>query len=257
MSNNRAMDLLYDSEATLRLVDNELEALSHLDGPADPSAAAPQSDPVESPESATLAGLAGITELSELSSLVEDVTPTSALAMVPHILHKANSEIINVLGSLRQCRSAIEQATSDKLQITHEKIREVTNATESAATDILDGLDRAQLLLDELDAEADSSGDASEKAKDLRSRLRDEIFSMTGCLQFQDITTQQLTYASSVLIEMESRLGEIARLFDPRRYGAPELPPELPQVPEIFTPDAAYDRSESRQAMADEIFSKD
>ena len=111
MSNNRAMELLYDSEATLRLVDNELEALSHLDGPADPSAvqAAPQpgpdADPAQDPESATLAGLAGITELSELSSLVEDVTPTSALAMVPHILHRANTEIINVLGSLRQCRS--------------------------------------------------------------------------------------------------------------------------------------------------------
>jgi hypothetical protein len=256
MTTNRAMELLYDSEATLRLVDHELEALGQLDG-VNPAPEAPaEPDLGEGPESASLAGLARINELSELSSLVEDVTPTSALAMVPHILHKANTEIINVLGSLRQCRSAIEQATSDKLQITHEKIREVTNATETAATDILDGLDRAQVLLDDLDAEAESNGDGSEKAKDLRSRLRDEIFMMTGCLQFQDITTQQLTYAASMLVEMESRLAEIARLFDPRRYGAPELPPELPAVPEIFTPDAAYDKSDTRQAVADQIFHK-
>ena len=258
MTTNRAMELLYDSEATLRLVDHELEALGELAG-AD-AAAAPEAEreagPGSGPEDASLAGLAGITELTELHALVEDVTPTSALAMVPHILQRANTEIINVLGSLRQCRSAIEHATSDKLQITHEKIREVTNATETAATDILDGLDRAQLLLDEMDAEAETSGDGSGKSKELRGRLRDEIFSMTGCLQFQDITTQQLTYASSVLIEMESRLGEIARLFDPRRYGAPELPPELPVVPEIYSPDAAFDRSQSRQAVADEIFTK-
>ncbi len=253
MSSNRAMELLYDSEATLRLVDNELEALGELGTPAaDPAAP----DLGAGPEDASLAGLAGITELTELSSKVENVTPTSALAMVPEILQKANTEIVNVLGSLRQCRSAIEQATSDKLQITHEKIREVTNATETAATDILDGLDRAQGLIDELDAEADAEGDGSEKAKEIRGRLRDEIFMMTGCLQFQDITTQQLTYASSVLVEMESRLAEIARLFDPRRYGAPELPPETPAVPEVFSPDAAFDRSGSRQAMADEIFTK-
>ena len=254
MTTNRAMELLYDSEATLRLVDHELEALEQMDGVSTTPAAPAQSHLGEGPESASLAGLSRIGELSELSTLVEEVTPTSALAMVPHILHKANTEIINVLGSLRQCRSAIEQATSDKLQITHEKIREVTNATETAATDILDGLDRAQGLLDELDAEADTSGDGSDKAKDLRSRLRDEIFVMTGCLQFQDITTQQLTYAASMLIEMESRLGEIARLFDPRRYGAPELPPELPALPEIFTPDAAYDKSDARQTVADRIF---
>ncbi len=229
MTNNRAMELLYDSEASLRLVDHELEALREFtDGvqenivAAVPTAAEP--------------------------------TPTSALALVPAILQRANAEIVNVLQSLRQCRSALENATTDKLQITHEKIREVTNATETAATCILDGLDRAQMMIDELDAEADANGDASEAARDIRNRLRDEIFMMTGHLQFQDITTQQLTYAASVLVDMESRLSEIARLFDPRRYGAPELPPEPRPIPATFTPDATITNAEERQALADEVF---
>lgn len=227
MTNNRAMELLYDSEASLRLVDHELDALREFTDGVQENIAPPATG---------------------------EPTPTSALALVPGILQRANAEIVNVLQSLRQCRSALENATTDKLQITHEKIREVTCATETAATGILDGLDRAQVLIDELDAEAECSGDGSEKAKELRDRLRDEIFMMTGHLQFQDITTQQLTYAASVLVDMESRLSEIARLFDPRRYGAPELPAEPRPIPATFTPDATITNAEERQALADAVF---
>ena len=231
MPTNRAMELLYDSEATLRLVDHELEALRDFD--ASGADAASPSDP---------------------AGIMEDGTPTSALALVPQILERANAEIINVLGSLRQCRSAIEHATSDKLQITHEKIREVTSATEVAATDILDGLDRAQGLIDELDAEAEAHAVRTERERELRGRLRDEIFMITGCLQFQDITTQQLSHAASVLVDMEARLAEIAILFDPRRYGAPEIPYAPPAPPPIFAPDATLTNAEQRQAVADRIF---
>lgn len=232
MTTNRAMELLYDSEASLRLVDHELDALREFTDGVQVSVASPEP-----------AGAAP-----------GEPTPTSALALVPGILQRANAEIVNVLQSLRQCRSALENATADKLQITHEKIREVTCATETAATSILDGLDRAQVLIDELDTEADCSGDGSDKARDLRNRLRDEIFMMTGHLQFQDITTQQLTYAASVLVDMEGRLSEIARLFDPRRYGAPELPPDPRPVPQTFTPDASIVNAGERQALADQVF---
>lgn len=230
MTNNRTMELLYDSEASLRLVDQELEALREFTDGVHGSSMPPVVSSTES-------------------------TPTSALALVPGILHRANAEIVNVLQSLRQCRSALENATTDKLQITQEKIREVTDATETAATCILDGLDRAQMLIDELDTEADRRGYESDAARDIRNRLREEIFAMTGHLQFQDITTQQLTYAASVLVDMEGRLSEIARLFDPRRYGAPELPAEPRQMPVTFTADATIANAEERQALADQVFS--
>lgn len=237
MTTERAMELLYDSEASLRLVDNELDALREFTEGVSESIATPAAGNGTPEPECTLGS-----------------TPTSSLALVPGILQRANAEIVNVLQSLRQCRSALESATTDKLQITHEKIREVTSATETAATGILDGLDRAQTLIDELDAEAEQSGDGSEKARDLRNLLRDEIFMMTGHLQFQDITTQQLSYAASVLVDMEGRLSEIARLFDPRRYGAPELPADPRPVPTSFTPDATITNAEERQAVADAVF---
>ncbi|HEX6632310.1 MAG TPA: hypothetical protein VF048_14515 [Gemmatimonadaceae bacterium] len=230
MTTNRALELLYDSEATLRLVDQELGELGDLAGADD-----------------------AVGEVAESVSPPALLDEPIALAMIPRVLERANAEIINVLGSLRQCRSTLESATADKLQITHAKIREVTNATELAATDILDGLDRAQSIIDEMDAEAAQAGEGSPHGRELRDRLRDEIFSVTGCLQFQDITTQQLAYAGSVLVEMEERLSEIARLFDPRRYGAPELPVPGVQIQPTFSPDASVHDAAARQAVADQL----
>lgn len=240
MTTNRAMELLYDSEAALRLLDHELDELrgfthgaSPAPDPAAPNAAAPNAAaPAAAPD------------------------PTSALAQVPMILLRANREIVHVLESLRACRTQLESATTDKLQITHEKLREVTSATEVAATDILDGLDRARTLIDELDADAEASRTATERGRALRNRLRDEVFTITGCLQFQDITTQQLAYASTVLTEMEARLSDIARLFDPTRYGAPELAPGVTPAVPVYSPDAAYVESDARQAVADAIFTR-
>jgi hypothetical protein len=241
---HRAIELLYDSEATLRLVDHELDALREFTAGVD-AIHAPAAVPSD-------AGDAARHPDDAADDLADD--PAASLAMVPMILQRANTEIVGVLQSLRQCRTQLESATVDKLQITHEKLREVTSATESAATDILDGLDRARALVDELDADADASGQRSPRGDALRDRLRDELFVITGCLQFQDITNQQLAYASSMLLDMEARLGDIARLFDPRRYGAPELPP-APPVPEpTFSPDATCEGAEERQRLADQIF---
>ena len=232
MTTNRAMELLYDSEATLRLLDHELDELRGFTAGTSPAQAGAEGS-------------------------APDPDPTGALAQVPMILLRANREIVHVLESLRQCRTQLECTTADKLQITHEKLREVTSATEVAATDILDGLDRAQSLIDEMDAEAEEAGTPSEKGKELRNRLRDEVFTITGCLQFQDITTQQLAYASTVLTEMETRLSDIARLFDPHRYGAPELPATAAPAPGVvYSPDASFTKTDGRQAVADEIFTR-
>jgi hypothetical protein len=50
-------------------------------------------------------------------------------------------------------RDMLERTTVENLQVTHDKLAEVTSATEVAATDILDGLDRSLALIDRLDEE--------------------------------------------------------------------------------------------------------
>jgi len=229
-------ELLYDTEAALRLVDHELS--EHLAG-----------DDLEPSGLATAEAPRAAAPLSAASAM--PVGP-SVLVSLPALLERVTAEIQTVLASLRDSRDALETATVEKIQLTSEKLREVTSATEDAATNILDSLDRAQALVDDLDA-ADEANDR-ESARTTRDLLREEIFGIMGSLQFQDITTQQLAYASGVLTEMEERLGAIARLFDPAASTA-RGPAQAPD-PKTFDPNATVWHAETRQALADEIFTR-
>jgi chemotaxis regulatin CheY-phosphate phosphatase CheZ len=81
--------------------------------------------------------------------------------------------------------------------------------------DIMDGVGRALELVDQLEAERSPN--------ETSPQLRDELFGIMNHLQFQDVTSQQLRYTSTLLNELESelvqfRLWPIARLTAGRRY---------------------------------------
>lgn len=229
MTPNRVEEVLYDSEAALRLVDAEVARLKAQDGLSESAA----------PVQALVDGL-------------QHFDKRPAIVLLPAILSKATEEIRTLLESLRASRSAIETATVSRLATTHDKLKQVTNATEVAATDILDGLDRAQALIDKLDA---AEGDL-EASKALRNELRDELFTATTHLQFQDITTQQLNHAAKVLVEMEERLAEVARVIDPTGHGfAPDNARHAPDAG-TFDPNATIKNADERQALADAVFKR-
>lgn len=229
MTPSRAEEVLYDSEAALRLVDAEVARLRQQDGLSEAAA----------PVKAAVQGL-------------EAFESKPAIVLLPSILTKATEEIRLLLTALRQSRSALETATVGRLATTHDKLKQVTNATEVAATDILDGLDRAQALIDKLDA---SEGDA-EASRDLRGQLRDELFTATTHLQFQDITTQQLNHAAKVLVEMEERLAEVARVIDPTGGGFEPDPARTAPDAATFDPNATTRNADERQALADAVFKR-
>jgi chemotaxis regulatin CheY-phosphate phosphatase CheZ len=231
----RAEELLYDSEASLRLVDAEVERLRKGDGASSvpPAPAVP---------------------VKELVTKLNDFEEKPAIMLLPGVLMRANSEIRALLLSLRDSRTALEHATVGRLSSTQDKLKEVSSATEVAATDMLDGLDRAQALIDDLDA---VEGDA-DKGKEIRNTLRDEIFLVMGHLQFQDITTQQLNHAASILVEMEQRLNEVAKVIDPMAMGFSAQGVAAMLVPDVntFDPNATTKNSKERQALADDVFKK-
>ncbi len=220
MSTHRTAQVLYETEAALRLVDRGLDGLR---------------EERHDPPPAILDG--GLSEL-------------------PAILERANAQILGVLARLRESRAAIETTAIEKLASTHEKIKEVTSATEDAAINIMDACDRATQMVDELDAIDAEPAPNRERAGEVRGSLRDELFMMMGALQFQDITSQQLAHASAVLVDMEARLIDIARLFDTRVDVSPFLTQVASSAPDekTYDPNATTRDSESRQALADEIF---
>ena len=105
-------------------------------------------------------------------------------------------------------------------------------------------------LVDDLNA-ADEANN-HKNARTTHNHQHKEIFGIMGSLQFQDITTQQLRYASSVLTDTEERLLALAKLFDPTVAFARSLcgTPD----PRTFDPNATVANAERRQALADEIF---
>ncbi|MFQ5537735.1 MAG: hypothetical protein ACE5GJ_09810 [Gemmatimonadota bacterium] len=170
------------------------------------------------------------------------------------VLVRIHSEIVAVIDSLRHSRGLLEQAAVERLKSTHRRLAEVSSATEMATTGMLDGLDRALDLVDRLGegAGSDESGDS------LRGELKDELHQLVSLLQFQDITSQQLGYASGVLLDIEERMVRLARVFDMNELGfgdGEEISPLRAQPgEEVCDPGASTLNAKGRQAVADEIF---
>jgi hypothetical protein len=149
-----AHELLYDSEAALRLVDTALRELR-----GDPVTGAPR-------------------------------------------------ELTTALATLRQCRAMLERATGAPPQST---LRIAATASPAAAN-IGDAVDRSLVLVDELGRCDADNGDRSAV---LRDRLREELLGVVGHLRVQEGMMQQLAHVSLVLAELECRLADLARTFEP------------------------------------------
>ncbi|HYV98053.1 MAG TPA: hypothetical protein VE967_11405 [Gemmatimonadaceae bacterium] len=178
---------------------------------------------------------------------------TDAVSALPDTLLKAYSEVCAIIENLRESRDVLHRTMGSRLQHTTAKLEEVSNATELAATGILDGLDRSIALVDKLD---ELDGTSSPDALAARTSLRDELYTAQAALQFQDITSQQLKHAGSMLADMEARLVEVARSLDVASATGDEKIAAVAQPVDdgSFDPGATMRNADTRQALADAIF---
>lgn len=211
---SRTHGALYDSEAALRLVDTTLHEMTGVSS----EAVAPQ------PGGSAL-----------------------NIDMLAHRLEQGYAELVRTLGTLRRTRTELEQSAVAPIHVTHDKLKQVSAATEVAATDILNGIDRAVAMVDELDSL--DGQDPDQRSAEVRATLRDELFAVMGHMQFQDITSQQLAHASAVLSQMEVRLVSLCQLFDPANAPARATL----EVTGAFDPQATTEGREQRQAVADAV----
>src|SRR5579884_1060923 len=104
-------ELLYDSEASLRLVDHAIEELS--------SSGADMDDETRGFLEHVMAQPGGFAELSRT-------------------LLRAYAETVGIVQRIRESCGMVDSEGIDKLQQMHGRLREVSSATEMATTDILD-----------------------------------------------------------------------------------------------------------------------
>ena len=174
------------------------------------------------------------------------------LADLPGLLLKTYNEIASALDGIRLTREMIQANALDQIQDSASRLQEVTSTTESATMQLMDGLDRTLGLLDEL--ERGESANAERCAT-----LRGQVNELFAHLQFQDITTQQLHGVVQLLVDVESRVGRVADLFDQAVGGRGVLAPEALASRRdfstlTFNPDASTRDVGTRQALIDAAF---
>jgi hypothetical protein len=211
-------ELLYDSEASLRLVDHAIEELNAL----------------------------GVEVDQETPAFLQHImTQPGGFAELSRTLLRAYAETARIAQTVQRNRSLIENGGIENLHHMQGKINEISATAEVATADVLDAVGRGIAAIDRL---AGAEGAQAKTRQALVAQAREDLTAALGHLQFQDITSQQLNYLSSRLLDMRSRLEEMARLFGPyfvsfanHSIGA-------------FDPAASTENVEARQAVADEIF---
>jgi chemotaxis regulatin CheY-phosphate phosphatase CheZ len=176
------------------------------------------------------------------------------LAGFSKVLLRAHAEIAEALGGIRLTRETIKAHAVQPIHDTHDKLKEVTSATESAAIEMLNGLDRTLATIDELQKATASTSHSVAEGFDA---LRAEVNQLYNCLQFQDITAQQMRGAGQLLNDVEARIEGVAALFDQAMGGAAEPGPGPNQSSRevlSFNPDATMRDAGARQAQIDAAF---
>ncbi|MGH7619410.1 MAG: hypothetical protein ACREPM_19505 [Gemmatimonadaceae bacterium] len=215
-----AEELLYDSEASFRLVDHAIRELSASGAELDREAT---------------------------GFLAHVMAQPGGFAELSRTLLRAYAETAGIVGRFRETAGMLDSSGIDRLQQMHGHLREVSSATELATHGILDGLTRAVSLVEQLDN--GSAVSESERHKMMAS-LREELGGVVNQLQFQDITGQQLKHIETQLADMNRRINQVVKIFAPPAvtFANPE-----PMAPKLDKGEATAG-SEHGQAVADEIF---
>lgn len=214
-----AEELLYDSEASFRLVDHAIQELSASGAELDKEAS---------------------------GFLAHVMTQPGGFAELSRTLLRAYAETAGIVGRFRETAGMLDSSGIDKLQQMHGHLRQVSSATELATHGILDGLGRAVSLVEKLDEESALSD--AERHR-MISSLREELGGVVNHLQFQDITAQQLKHIESQLVDMNRRITQVVKIFAPPAVTFAKPQDAGPSLEMNMVPDP-----EAGQAVADEIF---
>lgn len=195
------------------------------------------------------------TEISALESRAQEIVTALQrrpnLQRLPQLLLSLYSGITEALHGVRLTREAIRSYSVDRLRDTHARLSEVSSATETAAMEMLNGLDRSLAMIDQIES---GMGEGAAGLHAQFAGLRAEVNNLYGHLQFQDIISQQLAGVSAMLGEVEGRMQQLADLFDGAL--APGAAPRAPAAPAdaSYNPDATMHGVAERQAMIDAAF---
>jgi chemotaxis protein CheZ len=182
-------------------------------------------------------------------------------------LSEIASSVNGLLENVRQLRDplmesqrAVPQATSQLDKITEQteaaahRMLDVAEKMTQREEDVIKGLTQLQELV-----EPEQQGDIAMLVAAVREKAEanlNDAYAMMEALQFQDITSQQMNHAASLLEDIEDRLQNILGVFGPD--GKPHPVEETGKVRKerAFDPHADMKSNQARQADIDSMFAK-
>src|SRR5215210_2804699 len=196
------------------------------------------------------AGGPAVNQDQQVRLAVDAVRRRPNLAKLPELLLRVYGDLAVALSGIRVTRETIQKHSMERFRNTHARLNEVSSTSETAAMEMLNGLDRTLAVIDQLEGTSDDR----RPTHGMCDALRAEVNQLYGCLQFQDIIAQQLSGVAALLSETEQRLESVALLFDDPpgtdEDGGPKPDPQ--PGPATFNPDATMRNVGERQAMIDE-----
>ncbi len=137
--------------------------------------------------------------LGALKSTIEDLT-------------RSLREIQGPLNDTRDClpkaTTHLDRISSQTEQATHKVLDMVENIS-NQQVEIIDHLNKALNVLADTGKENIAVSELLEKAEEVANRSQNDAFAIMDALQFQDITTQQINHAASLLEEVDAKIAEI------------------------------------------------
>ncbi|MEO5800790.1 MAG: hypothetical protein ABIZ70_01785 [Gemmatimonadales bacterium] len=190
---------------------------------------------------------------ARIEDLVSAVRARPQLVSLPSTLLRVYNEIVAALSGIRQTREHIQHHALDQLRDTQDRLSQVSTTTESAALEMLNGLDRTLALVDTIETGAPGADHIAAV-----ETLRNEINNLFGHLQFQDIITQQLRGITDLVEDVEARMGRVADLLDQSLSGPPSQSAgqDVERAePSEYNPGASWEH-QTEQSEIDAAFSK-
>lgn len=180
---------------------------------------------------------------------------------------KELTDSISVMMSTFRSIKKPMQESSDKLPTTTSQLEKVTEQTENAANKVLDMVEsisnRESDITNDIqkvqDTIADANFEKSDELKELLGNIKsnseanlNDAYNIMDALQFQDITTQQIDHAISLLDDVEEKLHVMLKAVGVK----PDKKAPAKDRKKAFDPNATYSASnKAQQEDIDQIIS--
>ncbi len=137
--------------------------------------------------------------LGALKSTIEDLTRS---------LREIQGPLTDTRECLPKATTHLDRISSQTEQATHKVLDMVENIS-NQQVEIIDNLNKALNDLADSDKQNTPVREFLEKAEEIANRSQNDAFAIMDALQFQDITTQQINHAASLLEEVDGKIGEV------------------------------------------------